>query len=90
MAERAEAIIVPERVQPGRSRLGEFLKGDWYLYRDARPKSFVEKVLWSEFQELNAALIAYLSEITEKVIREEVHGETADADEIAEPVRIGR
>jgi hypothetical protein len=54
------------------------------------PKSFVEKVLWSEFQELNAALIAYLSEITEKVIREEVHGETADADEIAEPVRIGR
>ena len=40
------------------------------------PKSFIEQTLWPEFQELNAALVAYLSEITEKVIREEVHGET--------------
>jgi hypothetical protein len=38
---------------------------------------------------LNAALIAYLSEITEKVIREEVHGETGDADEVDETPRIG-
>ena len=54
------------------------------------PQSFVQQVLWPEFQELNAALIAYLSEITEKVIREEVHGETADAEEVDEPARIGR
>jgi hypothetical protein len=54
------------------------------------PKSFVEQVLWPEFQELNAALIAYLSEITEKVIREEVHGETGEAEEADEPTRIGR
>lgn len=54
------------------------------------PKSFVEQVLWPEFQELSAALVAYLSEITEKVIREEVHGETGEAEEIDEPVRIGR
>ena len=54
------------------------------------PKSFLEQVLWAEFQELNAALIAYLSEITEKVIREEVHGETGEAEEVDEPVRIGR
>ena len=54
------------------------------------PKSFVEQVLWPEFQELNAALAAYLSEITEKVIREEVHGETAEAEEIDEPARIGQ
>jgi hypothetical protein len=40
--------------------------------------------------ELNAALIAYLSEITEKVIREEVHRETGEAEEVDEPVRIGR
>ena len=31
------------------------------------PKSFIEQTLWPEFQELNAALVAYLSEITEKV-----------------------
>jgi fumarylacetoacetate (FAA) hydrolase family protein len=54
------------------------------------PKSFVEQVLWPEFQELNAALVAYLSEITEKVIREEVHRETGEADEIDEPAQIGR
>jgi hypothetical protein len=54
------------------------------------PKSFIDQVLWPEFQELNAALIAYLSEITERVIREEVHRETADAEEIDEPPQIGR
>ena len=54
------------------------------------PKSFLEEVLWAEFKELDAALIAYLAEITERVIREEVHGETADVDEIDEPTQIGR
>ncbi len=54
------------------------------------PKSFVEQVLWPEFEELSAALTAYLSEITERVIREEVHGETGDVDEVDEPRRIGR
>ncbi len=54
------------------------------------PRSFVEQVLWPEFEELNAALTAYLSDITERVIREEVHGETGDVDEVDEPRRIGR
>jgi hypothetical protein len=54
------------------------------------PKSFIEQVLCPEFRELNAALIAYLSEITEKVIREEVHKETGEAEEVDEPTRIGR
>ena len=54
------------------------------------PRSFVEQILWPEFQELNTALIAYLSEITETVIREEVHRETGEAEEVNEPVPIGR
>lgn len=54
------------------------------------PKSFGEQVLWPEFQELNVALVAYLSEITSKIIREEVHGESDDAEEIDEPLKIGR
>ena len=54
------------------------------------PKSFMEQVLWPEFQELSAALVAYLSEITDKVIREEVHKETGEAEEVDEPTRIGR
>lgn len=53
------------------------------------PKSFMEQVLWPEFKELNAALLAYLSEITEKVIREEVYRETGEAEEIDDPTRIG-
>ena len=54
------------------------------------PRGFVEAVLWPEFQDLSAALVAYLSEITERVIREEVHGETADAEERDEPRALGR
>jgi len=54
------------------------------------PKRFIDQVLWPEFQELNAALIAYLAEITERVIREEVHRETGEAPEVDEPPQIGR
>lgn len=54
------------------------------------PESFVDQVLWPEFEALEAALTAYLSEITERVIREEVHGETGEADEVDEPLQIGR
>jgi hypothetical protein len=54
------------------------------------PRSFIEQVLWPEFRELSGALSAYLAEITEKLIREEVHGETADAEERDEPRRLSR
>jgi hypothetical protein len=46
------------------------------------PRSFVETVLWPEFQEIDAALVEYLSSITERVIREEVFRDTGDAEEI--------
>ncbi len=54
------------------------------------PASFIEQVLWPKFQELDGALIAFLSEITAKVIREEVHGETDEAEEVDEPGRFGK
>ena len=54
------------------------------------PKSFTEKVLWSEFLELDAALVSYLAEITDRVISEAVHGEVGEAEEIDEPAQIGR
>ena len=54
------------------------------------PRSFVDDVLWPEFQDLSAALSAYIAEITEKVIREEIHGQTGDAEERDEPKRLGR
>jgi len=49
------------------------------------PKSFVDRMLWPEFQEINAALSEYLANITDKVIREEVFGEVGEAEEVAEP-----
>lgn len=52
-------------------------------------KSFIEGMLWPEFEELNAALTAYLAEITERVIREEVHGEIDDAEEVDANRQIG-
>ena len=54
------------------------------------PRSFIEQVLWPEFRELSGALSAYLAEITEKLIREEVHGETTDAEERDEPKWLAR
>ncbi len=45
------------------------------------PQSFIDEVLWPEFEELGTALTAYLSEITERVIREEVHRDTGKIDD---------
>lgn len=46
------------------------------------PKRFVDQVLWPEFQELNAALMQYLNEVTTRVIRDGVHGDTSEAAEM--------
>lgn len=52
------------------------------------PSSFMQTMLWPEFKELSDALTAHLLEITEKIIREEVHEATQDAEEIDEPRRL--
>lgn len=53
------------------------------------PQSFLDEVLWPEFREINAALNEYLSGVTDRVIREEVHRESGEADEVPEPPRLG-
>ena len=58
-----------------------------YRYRGQRyttvmvlvPKSFVEETLWPEFGELNRTLHAYLDEVTERVIREEIDRDSSEA-----------
>jgi len=45
------------------------------------PRGFAEDVLWPEFKELNVALMQYLNEVTTRVIRETVHGDTSEANE---------
>ncbi len=46
------------------------------------PKQFLDQVLWPEFKELSAELSRYLDEVTTRVIREEVHGDTSEAHEV--------
>lgn len=52
------------------------------------PKSFLNDILWPEFQALNGALNDYLSSATEKIIREEIHekGGTALVVDEIEPL----
>ena len=52
------------------------------------PASFVNATLWPEFEQLSDALTLHLLDITEKIIREEVHATTGDADEVEEPHRL--
>ena len=67
-----------------------------YRYRRQRrttvmlkvPERFVDDVLWPEFQELNQVLVDYLSQVTERIISEEVFAKTDDAEEVDEPSRI--
>ena len=49
------------------------------------PASFVNGVLWPEFEALSEALSAHLLEITNRIIREEVYATNEEAEEIAEP-----
>jgi hypothetical protein len=52
------------------------------------PPSFVNDVLWREFEELSVALTTHLEEITNRIIREEVHASTQDAEEVRETPRL--
>jgi hypothetical protein len=52
------------------------------------PRSFVDATLWPEFSELHRALNEYLNAATERIIREEVHRDTAEAEEVDEPLRL--
>ena len=68
-----------------------------YRYRRQRhntimvrvPRGFSEAVLWPEFIELNQALQAYLSEVTLKVIHEEIHADASEAREVPDAA-LGR
>lgn len=69
---------------------------DPYRYRKQRyttvmvrvSKRFVDRVLWPEFQALSAALRTYLHEVTARVIRDGLHGDSAEAQERDEPAAL--
>lgn len=45
------------------------------------PKSFINNTLWPEFLQIKGALDEYLNEATERIIREEVFGNSGEAEE---------
>jgi hypothetical protein len=45
------------------------------------PRSFVDMTLWPEYLEIKEALDEYLSEATERIIREEVYRDAREAGE---------
>jgi hypothetical protein len=67
-----------------------------YRYRGQRyttvmarvSKSFVDETLWPEFVELDDVLEQYLSDITDRVIREAVFADSSEATERAKPAAI--
>ena len=48
-------------------------------------KRFVDETLWPQFQELDRTPRNYLNEVTERVISESVHCNTAEAEEVRAP-----
>ena len=48
------------------------------------PRSFIDKTLWPEFVQLRKALDEYLNDATERIIREEVYRDAAEAPEQAD------
>jgi hypothetical protein len=45
------------------------------------PRSFINKTLWPEYLQIEKALHEYLNEATEQIIREEVFGNSDEAEE---------
>lgn len=68
-----------------------------YRYRGQRrstvmvrvPKPLVNDTLWPEFQQINAAMRAYLDEVTDRIIASEIHGDSSEASEVAAPTQLG-
>ncbi|MFO1081611.1 MAG: hypothetical protein U1E23_13410 [Reyranellaceae bacterium] len=54
------------------------------------PRRFLDEVLMPEFKALNEALTSYLAEVTERLIREEIHGDTSEAAESPAALPAGR
>lgn len=52
------------------------------------PKSFVDETLWPEFQELSQTLQTYLDEVTDRVITDEIFGDSSEAEIKLVPLEI--
>lgn len=68
-----------------------------YRYRGQRrttvmvkvPKRFVDETLWPQFQQIDAAVHAYVDELTERIIADTIHRDSSEATEVAETPKLG-
>ena len=47
-------------------------------------ETFVNEILWKEYQELNKVLDSYLEEVTDRVIRESINANSSEAEVVNE------
>lgn len=67
-----------------------------YRYRGQRhasvmakvSKRFVDETLWPEYEQLAGLLRTYLSEITDRIVKQAIHQDTSEATEIAAPAQL--
>ena len=52
------------------------------------PRRLFEEIVWRQFNDLHADLWAYLEQTTERLIRETIHADAADAETAAEPLAL--
>ena len=52
------------------------------------PRRLFEDVVWREFNELHEDLSAYLEQTTDRLIRETIHADVADAETAPEPLAL--
>jgi hypothetical protein len=52
------------------------------------PRQLFNEVVWRQFCEQHDDLWAYLDETTERVIRETIHADSADAETAPEPLGL--
>ncbi len=53
------------------------------------PEAFIDGVLWPHYQALSKELQQYLDDATAKIISEEVHRDTTEAQEIVQLLQTG-
>lgn len=52
------------------------------------PKRFVDETLWPEFTQISETLRSYLSEVTERVVHEVLHGDSSEAEVVRKPEQL--
>ncbi len=48
------------------------------------PASFIDEILWPEFEKLDAVMTQHLTEITDRIISESIYADTSEAEVLKE------